>query len=115
MSQQQSVFRGRLFNRCKFSSGNQFRHHRTNATIADRWDNRDAGKDGSDGVQKSDVCCTDFSASTTGLRNLGFLRCSSAAPAVAIPRLGAGKGNVVNRHYSRGSFLSNVIVYGPSP
>jgi hypothetical protein len=88
MSQQQSVFRGRLFNRCKFSSGNQFRHHRTNATIADRWDNRDAGKDGSDGVQKSDVCCTDFSASTTGLRNLGFLRCSSAAPAVAIPRAG---------------------------
>ena len=49
----------------------------------DRWDNRDAGKDGADGVQKSDVCCTGFSASTTGLRHLGFLRCS-AAPAVGV-------------------------------
>jgi hypothetical protein len=89
MSQQQSVFRGRLFNRCKFSSGNQFRHHRTNATIADRWDNRDAGKDGADGVQKSDVCCTGFSAINHRPRQVSFLRCSSAAPAVAIPRLRA--------------------------
>jgi hypothetical protein len=53
---------------------------------ADQRDKGDAGKDWTDGVQKSDVCCTGFSASTTGLHSAGFLRCSSGRSVAFLDR-----------------------------
>jgi hypothetical protein len=82
------------------------KHHFFAHLQIDPLDNGDAEKNWTDGVQKSDVCCTGFSASTTGLRHVGFLRCSSAAPAVALT-IGLGSRILI---LERGDWMTREVL-----